>query len=110
MPQLPSTPRPSTNETLLDLYNTISTKNGVGIRSQLVNKGISSYSWGFSQRAGAPQYWSTDAINGSVPGQPWDWAQRNFRPNQPVQVTQFTNNGLNYAKNTLKHDNRPYFG
>jgi len=108
MAELPSTPRPSMNEKLVDLYNSISTRNSSGIRSHLANKNINSYSWGFSQRAGSPQYFSTNAINGAPAGYPNDWAQRNFIPNQPLGVTQFTANGLGYAKNTLKIDTTGY--
>ncbi len=103
-------------EPLEVLYRQITTNPSVGasvygnIRSHLINRTVNTYSWGFSQQAGAPYYFSTNAISGAPGGYTNDWAQRNFRVNQPIKVTQFTNNGLNYARQTLKLDNTPYHG
>jgi hypothetical protein len=50
---------------------------------------------------------ATDEINGSVRGQSWDVAQRDFKIKQPLLQTQFTEKGLNYAEvlkvNTTKY-------
>lgn len=53
---------------------------------------------------------SSDAINGSPASQAAtrDWAQKDFKIKQGMLQTQFTDNGLNYATNTLKIDTRPY--
>jgi hypothetical protein len=117
MPELPSIPRVSKQENLESLYRKVSTTANVpvdgysgGIRSHLVSRTTSTYAWGQSKKAGVPDFISTDAINGAPAGFPREWAQPNFKVNQPVKVTQFTVNGLNYAKNTLKHDNSSYFG
>jgi hypothetical protein len=103
-------------EPLEVLYRQITTNPSVGasvygnIRSHLINRSTSTYSWGKSKAAGAPDFAATNAISGAPGGYPNDWAQPNFRVNQPIKVTQFTNNGLNYAKQTLKLDNTPYRG
>ena len=53
---------------------------------------------------------STDAINGGPATQASirDWAQKDFKIKQPLLQTQFTDNGLNYATNTLKLNTTPY--
>jgi hypothetical protein len=119
MAELPSIPRVSKQENLESLYRKVATTSNVsvdgytgGIRSHLVARTTNTYAWGQSKKAGAPDFASTNAINGSTIGSPtpWDWAQPNFKVNQPLRVTQFQPRALSYAKNTLGLDNSNYFG
>jgi hypothetical protein len=50
-----------------------------------------------------------NAINGGPPGTSGDMAQKDFVVKQPMQVTQFTDKGLNYAT-TLGVDTTKYKG
>jgi hypothetical protein len=128
MPELPATPRPSSAETLKDLYlsQTGDTKQTLGvpgltgaIRAHIKGRNGTVQAWNMGKRAGVqggvnpltltPHSqmgpFSVDAINGSPEGiTTRDWAQRNFVPFQP-KVTMFTAAGLDYAKNLgLKRD------
>lgn len=96
MPELPSTPRPSRTETLEDLYNKINTSYGTGIRSQITQRDTSRMSWAKAKNAGT----SFGLWNGMP-----DTYQNNFGTNGGGP---FTTAGLNYAAQTLKHDNTPY--
>jgi len=97
MPQLPSTPRPSKTQSLADLYRTVDANPPIGIRSHIINR-AGKMAWGLSKDAGTDRTFVNFLPN---------TYQTNFGPNGGGP---FTAAGLNYAAQTLKHDNTPYRG
>lgn len=96
MPALPNTPRPSKTEKLLDLYNNVNTGTAQsGIRGHIINR-QGQMAWGLSKVAGTDQG-LVDFMSNTY--------QTNFGRNGGGP---FTSAGLNYAAQTLKHDNTSY--
>jgi len=106
MPQLPNTPRPSKIQSLEDLYRTVDANPAIGIRSHIINR-TGKMAWGLSKDAGDPTYMSTNKFSDTQ-------YTRTFQPSS--FITRITANGgfnnfaLEYAKNTLRHDNTLYRG
>jgi hypothetical protein len=108
MPEiLRPTPRPSSTESLLDLYKNIRTSQPSGIRSHLTRNTINSMAWGLGKQAGAPNYMTTRRNADTQ-------YERTFQPSQflvyaPLRVTSFNGYSLRYAQNAYNHDNRNYY-
>ena len=95
MSTLPNTPRPSKTENLETLYRNTNSAAPSGIRAQLVNRaGLTA--WGKSKDAGTDRG-LVDFMSNTY--------QTNFGRNGGGP---FTSAGLNYAKQTLGHDNSNY--
>lgn len=99
---LPATQRPSTQETLYDLYQSLSsTVSGPsGIRSHLLNRPGDRMAWGLSSQAGSPTFASTNYTVGNR-------TPRTYQPDQfaikmQTRVTSFTDSAQRFAFNELK--------
>ena len=94
MPALPNTPRPSKAENLEALYNQVNAAQPTGIRAQIVNR-QGQMAWGLSKSGGGQSL--ADFMSNQY--------QTNFGRGGGGP---FTPAGLNYAAQTLGHDNSNY--
>ena len=106
MATLNPTPRPSRTEKLVDLYNNVNANPAIGIRSHIYNR-TGKMAWGLSKDAGDPTYMSTNKFSDTQ-------YTRTFQPSSFItRITAkggFNDFALEYAKNTLRHDNTLYRG
>ena len=113
--QIPVLPidRPSSRETLEDLYNKINTGAPNGIRWHLASKNSATYAWGYSARVGV------GGINGQLittlndpdvnaRGYVRQWQPKQFAAFQPLRVTSFNRNALEYSSRVLSIDTARY--
>ena len=99
---LPATQRPSTQETLYDLYQSISSTVSApsGIRSHLINRPGDRMAWGLSSQAGSPTFATTNYTVGNRTPRTYQPSQ--FAVGMTPRVTSFTDNAQKFAFNDLK--------